>query len=108
MSLPSLDPYASATEMLRALRDRQISAVELLELHLRRIERYNPALNAVVIRNEDAARQTAQAADEARAGGEEAPLLGLPLTIKDCLYVRGLPTTGGVPERAAAVAESDA
>ena len=45
---PSLDPFASATAMLAALRDRQLSAVELLDLHLARIARYNPALNAIV------------------------------------------------------------
>ena len=47
-------------------------------------------------------------ADAARAQGEDRPLLGLPLTIKDCIYTEGLPTTGGVPERAEAISEADA
>jgi amidase len=102
-----VDPFAGATRMLRALRERSVSAVELLDLHLRRIERFNPALNAIVVPNFDEARGAAQAADEARAHGQDGPLLGLPLTLKDCLYVRGLPTTGGVPERAHSIAEAD-
>lgn len=103
-----IDLFASVTEMLRALRTRQVSAVELLDLHLRRIERYNPQLNAIVLPNYEAARRTAATADEARTRGEDKPLLGLPLTIKDCIYVKGLPTTGGVSERAEAIAEEDA
>lgn len=103
-----LDGFVSATEMLHALGQRQISAVELLRLHLQRIERYNPQLNAIVTPNYDDARQVAAQADAARAQGEDRPLLGLPLTIKDCIYVAGLPTTGGVPERAEAIAEEDA
>jgi amidase len=103
-----LDGFAPATEMLRALRQRQISAVELLELHLLRIEHYNPQLNAIVIPNYDNARQVAAQADAARARGEDRPLLGLPLTVKDCIYVAGLPMTGGLPERAEAIAETDA
>jgi amidase len=106
--LQQIDAFASATEMLQVLRTKQISAVELLDLHLERIERYNPQLNAIVTPNYDAARRVAASADEARAGGEDKPLLGLPLTIKDCIYVKGLPTTGGVPERAEAIAEADA
>ena len=103
-----MDAFASAIEMLHALRTRQLSCTELLDLHLRRIERYNPRLHALVIANYDEARQTAAAAAAARAGGEERPLLGLPLTIKDCIYVAGLPTTGGLPERRQAIADTDA
>jgi len=103
-----LDAFAPATVMLGALRERWISAVDLLELHLRRIERYNPALKAIVTPNTDGARCAAAAADEARGRGEDRALLGLPLTIKDCIYVQGLPTTGGLVERAGAIAEADA
>ena len=58
--------------------------------------------------NYEAARQRAEAADKAWARGEDKPLLGLPLTIKDCIYVEGLPTTGGVPERAEIIDKEDA
>ena len=103
-----MDAFANATDMLHALHTRQITAVELLELHLRRIERYNPQLNAIVIPNYDQARQVAAQADVALAQGEVKPLLGLPLTIKDCIHVKGLRVTGGVPERAQVIAEEDA
>jgi amidase len=102
-----MDAFATATDMLEALRTRQVTSQELLDLHLRRIERYNPRLNAIVIPNTDA-RQTAVAADAARAHGGAQALLGLPLTMKDCLYVAGLPTTGGVPERRQTIADADA
>ncbi|MGH2532847.1 MAG: amidase [Thermomicrobiales bacterium] len=103
----AFDAFATATEMLRALRARDASAVELLDLHLERIDRINPALNAVVARDDEAARAAAKEADAARARGEDAPLLGLPLTVKDCIYVRGLPTTGGLPERAGSINDED-
>lgn len=106
-SSTGLNPFATATAMLEALRQRQISAVELLEQHLQRIARYNPALNAIVTPNYEAARETAAQADAARARGEDAALLGLPLVIKDCIYVKGLPTTGGLVERANAIAPED-
>jgi amidase len=102
------DSFGSATSMLRALRARELSASELLELHLARIERHNPELNAIVTHNADEARERAHAADMTREQGDEAPLLGLPMTIKDCIYVRGLPTTGGLIERGDEVSETDA
>jgi amidase len=97
VTIVSLDPFAPATAMLRALRGRRVSAVELLDLHLRHIERHNPTLNALVTPDFEAARRAAGAADAARAGGEERPLLGLPLTVKDSIDVAGLRGTAGMP-----------
>ena len=105
---PGLDAFSSAGAMLEALRARRVSAVELLDLHLRRIERYNPVLNAIVTPNLDDARSAARAADETRARGEERPLLGLPITIKDCINVAGLPGTAGAPQCAGRYPERDA
>ncbi len=104
----TIDPFAPATTLLRALRQGEVSAVELLDLHLRRIERYHPTLNAIVTPDYERARQAAQEADAARARGEDAPLLGLPLTIKDCINVQGLPSTAGVPRYANNIAQADA
>lgn len=104
----AVDGFTSATGMLRALRDKQVSAVELLDLHLERIERLDGPLNAVVIKDYDRAREAALTADTARARGEDGALLGLPLTIKDAIDVQGLPTTCGVPERAQTYPEHDA
>ncbi len=102
------DLLGSATSMLRALRAREISASELLELHLDRIETYNSELNAIVTFNTDEARMRAKEADLSRDRGIDGPLLGLPVTIKDCIYVRGLPTTGGLAERAEEISAEDA
>jgi amidase len=92
-----IDPFASARDMLAALRARRISAVELLDLHVRRIARFNPSLNALVQPDVERARADAAAADARRARGEDAPLLGLPMTLKESINVRGLHTTVGMP-----------
>jgi amidase len=92
-----IDAFTTATGMLAALRARQISAVELLALHERRHARYHPALNAIVQTSFETARQAAEAADARRARGEDAPLLGLPMTLKESINVRGLRTTIGMP-----------
>ena len=67
MSTP-VDPFAPATAMLAALRDRQISAVELLDLHLSRIERYDMALNAIVIRDFEQSLKSHPAIPEGTSG----------------------------------------
>ena len=108
MGQPAVDGFAPAHEMLRALRERRVSAVELLDLHLRRIERYNPTLNAIVTPNYERAREAAAAADAARARGQEAALLGLPLTIKDSIDVRGLLGTAGIVDAAERRPQADA
>ncbi len=102
--MTTFDPFASAQTMLTALQAGQVSATELLELHLERIAHYNPQINAIVIPNEEGARQRAAEADAAHARGESlGPLHGLPLTIKDCIEVAGLRTTAGVKARAETV-----
>ena len=100
--------FAPATEMLRALHAREVSAVELLNLHVKRIERYNGPLNAVITRDFERAHDDAVAADAARARGGDGALLGLPLTVKDAIDVQGLPSTAGRVDRAHHRATSDA
>lgn len=107
MTVTRIDPFSPATAMLEALRARRISSVELLESHIRRIERYNPALNAIVNFDYDQARQAAVNADNLRAGGMDAPLLGLPLTVKDSINVQGMLSTAGLPAYADHRAETD-
>jgi len=65
-------PFVSATAMLDALNTKQVSAVELLQLHLERIARHNPALNAIVVSDFERARAQAEAADAARSRGGRA------------------------------------
>jgi amidase len=103
----SVWPFSSASELLAALRQRKASASELTELYIGRIERHDQVVNAVVIRDFERARRQAAAADAARGRGEELPLLGLPMTVKDCMHVTGLATTSGVVGRADAIADRD-
>ena len=108
MTQSSIDGFSTASQMLQALRQRQLSAVEILALHQRRIERYNTRLNAIVIECFERAREAAEAADAARARGADAALLGLPITLKESINVQGLQTTAGLSAFAQARADFDA
>lgn len=89
----------SAGELARLVHDKQLSSRELLDIYLDRIERLGPSINAVVTIDADAARQRAQAADDAIARGTSwGPLHGVPLTVKDALAVAGMRSTGGATE----------
>lgn len=100
---------ATATEQARAIRAREISSRELLELYLDRVERLNPAINAVVTLAADRARKEAAAADERTARGEDLPPLhGLPITIKDAIETAGIRSTGGAVELRDHVPDTDA
>ncbi|TKV57882.1 amidase [Nakamurella flava] len=99
---------SSARKQLAALRRSEISARELLDLHLDRIADRNPELNAVVSLDPERARAAAAAADEAQAaGGPLGPLHGLPFAFKDTHAVAGWPTTYGSPLFADHVPEQD-
>jgi amidase len=93
------DPcFETAHRLLADLRDRKVSAVDLLEQHIARIATVNPSINAIVATNFDAARTRAREADAALARGERwGPLHGLPMTIKDALEVTGMVTACGAP-----------
>ena len=106
--IADIDPFASAITLLSALRRGSISAAELTELYIRRIERHDGRLNAVVVRDFDRARQQAKAADQGRGRNESKPLLGLPITLKESINVNGLGTTCGVPDWKGYVSPHDA
>src|ERR1700739_2475169 len=89
--------YKTAVELAAALRARQVSAVELAEDAIGRIEAYDGAINAVCVRDFDRAMDGARAADAALARGERRPLLGIPITVKESFNIAGLPTTWGFP-----------
>jgi len=90
--------FNSATELTQAIRRGEISSVDLLNLYLYRIRRYNKDINAVVALDIKAARARAQEADKALARGENwGPLHGLPMTVKDVFKVVGMPATSGDP-----------
>lgn len=87
--------YLPASELVRRIHHREISAREVVEAHLRRIEQVNPRLNAVVVLAADEAMQQAKRADEALQRGQTlGPLHGLPFTVKDWIDAAGLPCTG--------------
>ncbi len=101
--------FQSATALTAAIRSRQLGCRELLDHYLQRVERLNPAINAVVTLDAERARRRADAADAALARGESwGPLHGLPLTIKDSLETAGLRTTAGAPIHADHVPDTDA
>lgn len=100
--------YSTAREMAAAVRDRAISARELLELHLDRIEAVNGPVNAVVSLDPERSRAQAAEADEATARGERlGPLHGLPHAFKDTHEVAGWTTTFGSPLRSDYVPKRD-
>ncbi|WP_245266445.1 amidase [Bradyrhizobium sp. WSM1743] len=89
--------YANVSQLRALLDARKISATELVEHAIGRIEVLDPRVNAVVVRDFERARAAARDADAALTRGERRPLLGIPMTVKESFNVGGLPTTWGLP-----------
>jgi len=88
-----------AKRLAAHLRRRKIGCLELLDHYLKRVERHNARLNAIIATDLDNARKRARSADRALAKGDTwGPLHGVPMTIKESFDVVGMPTTWGVPE----------
>jgi amidase len=103
-----VDHYTPARKQAAAVRDGRISARELLELHLARIEEVNPQVNALVSVDAERATQMARAADERQArGGPLGALHGLPFAVKDTHHLAGWRTTFGSPTMAENVSTYD-
>ncbi|MFT7220751.1 MAG: amidase [Candidatus Azotimanducaceae bacterium] len=101
--------FSDATALAQKIAQREISAVELLEHYIARVERYNPEINAVVCYQYDKARSRAAAADADLAKGVSwGPLHGVPMTVKESFDIEGLPTTLGNPVLKNNIASSDA
>jgi len=89
-------PRQSAVELRRLIGARKLSPVELLDACIARIERYNPAVNAITATDFERARAAARAAEAAVMRGDTlGPLHGLPLGVKDLQDTAGLLTTYG-------------
>ena len=101
--------YAEATAgaLSDALAAGTVSAVELLDAAVARIEAADGPINAVVVRDFERALTAAKAADAALARGERGALLGVPMTVKEAHNVQGLPTTWGSPAATAWIAPED-
>src|SRR5215831_19643981 len=99
----------SASEIARLVRRKERSPVEVVEAHLSRIEKLNPEINAFSYVDYDGARAQARRAEKiAGNGGELPPLLGVPITVKSCIDVAGLPCEAGSRLRGGYVAAQDA
>ena len=86
--------YATAAELARRIRDREISSAEVTRTFLERIASHNDRLNAIVHLVERDATSRAKEADEARARGQNwGPLHGVPITVKEAILVANTPST---------------
>ena len=91
------------------LQSRTVTATAVVEECLAEIARRDPELNAFITVMSDAARETAQLADaEIAAGRYRGPLHGVPISIKDLIDVRGIPTTAASRVRVGSAARTDA
>lgn len=97
-----------AEDLVAALRAGEVTSVQLTDEAIARIERDDKVINAICVRDFDRARAAARDADRARARGEERPLLGVPVTVKESYDVAGLPTTWGMPQYREYVPAEDA
>jgi aspartyl-tRNA(Asn)/glutamyl-tRNA(Gln) amidotransferase subunit A len=91
--------YKTANELVRLIRSKHLSPVELMEETLKRIESTNQALNAfVAIRAEEAMDEAKLMAERIASGDDPGPLAGIPIGIKDLEDVKGLVTSfGSIP-----------
>lgn len=104
-----MDAFTPATELAAAIRRREISPVELLDHCLAEVDRQNPALNAVIWRDDDQARAAAARVAEAVARGDDLPpFAGVPVPVKDLTEVAGWPATYGSFATTDAPREKDA
>jgi aspartyl-tRNA(Asn)/glutamyl-tRNA(Gln) amidotransferase subunit A len=93
----------------RRLRARELTSVRATEECLRKIEADNPTLNAfITVMADEALRQAREADQELAAGTDRGPLHGVPISLKDLLDVRGVPTTAASHVRDGYIAERDA
>jgi amidase len=101
--------FAPAHQLAQMIREREVSAVEVLDAYLTQIATHNVKLNTICTLDEDRARQRAKQADEALEKGEIwGQLHGVPITVKDCLETAEITTTSGYRPLANYVPQQDA
>jgi Asp-tRNA(Asn)/Glu-tRNA(Gln) amidotransferase A subunit family amidase len=89
-------PYGTLAEITQEIRSKNVSPVEIVELHLKRIATLQPKLNAFVHLATDGAREQARVAESlVLRGAPLGPLHGVPLTVKSCIDVAGWPCPAG-------------
>jgi fatty acid amide hydrolase 2 len=93
----------SALELARAIRDGELTASEVVETHIERLQSVQPRINALAAERFELARREAGAADarvaESDGGGELPPLLGVPFTVKESIALAGMPQAAGLLAR---------
>jgi amidase len=99
--------FAGAAAQAELVRRGEVSSSELVELHLERIERLEPELNAFRVVMAERALADARQADARRAAGDERPLLGVPIAVKDTEDVAGERTAWGTAVRGAPAAHDN-
>ena len=101
--------FATATELSRLLRRKQVSSVELTKLFLDRLAAQGPKYNALAELTPDLALSQARKADRLLKSGDAPSLLtGVPFGTKDLLATKGIPTRWGIPGCADQVFDYDA
>lgn len=101
--------FATASQLAQMIRDKEVSAVEVLNAYLEQIEKHNGKINAIATLDREKALKTAKEADEVLANGENwGALHGVPVTIKDTIETAGLLTTAGYPPLKNYVPQQDA
>lgn len=85
---------ATIPELQALMDDHRLTSVQLTQFYLHRIRKLEPILNAIITVSPTALRQ-ARAADRARRAGDDRPLLGMPIIVKDNINTTGMPTTAG-------------
>ncbi len=94
-----IDLTGTAHTALAALREKKVSAAELLSMQLQRVDAFNPALNAIIWQDREGAMAQARQLDQELANGNaRGPLHGLPVTVKESFDMVGSPSTWGVPD----------
>ena len=101
--------FLPAVELVRLIKGRHVSAVEVMRAHLEQIERFNPRINAIVTLLPERALESARTVDAGIAKGESCgPLGGLPVAHKDLAVTKGIRTTFGSPIYAEFIPDEDA
>ena len=101
--------YKSAEELSKMILEKKISSLELLEYYISRVEKFNPDINAIIVKDYENAKKAALNADDALSKGNiMGPLHGVPMTVKDSYDLAGTVTSRGNPALKDNIASKDA